>query len=260
MAHWTQCLLYKHKYPILDCQYPKSLSCWRVYFFFLKTDKTWGKKFLRSPRLHGSLFVFQEKNRTPGVWSLLRPQGTSERDLSALWDQLGWKAQHLETHGPKYQQTRRNQFHRKTHLRKILSSIRPLLHHLVPVLESLWGMLQGHHRIFESTPERDSIYVARLYHHMDPGNRQGLRNLVCRGVVVQIMTEQGKNRMVLREWCWWCWDGIPEGEVQHKVRRTSSDLHSKGLMNKSPSLLGISASSSPKMNFLLGSVTPFRNK
>lgn len=46
------------------------------------------------------------------------------------------------------------------------------------------------------------IYVARLYYHMDPGNRQGLRNLVCRGVTVQIMTEQGKNRMVPREWCW----------------------------------------------------------
>lgn len=46
------------------------------------------------------------------------------------------------------------------------------------------------------------IYVARLYYHTDPGNRQGLRDLVCRGVTVQIMTEQGKNRMVLREWCW----------------------------------------------------------
>lgn len=52
------------------------------------------------------------------------------------------------------------------------------------------------------------IYVARLYHHMDPGNRQGLRNLVCRGVTVQIMTEQ--------EYCY-CWKNFvnypPSNEV-----------------------------------------------
>ncbi|CAO2606474.1 C-_U-editing enzyme APOBEC-1 [Lemmus lemmus] len=46
------------------------------------------------------------------------------------------------------------------------------------------------------------IYVARLYHHMDPRNRQGLRDLICRGVTVQIMTEQGENRLVLMVWCW----------------------------------------------------------
>ncbi|XP_051011606.1 C-_U-editing enzyme APOBEC-1 [Acomys russatus] len=40
------------------------------------------------------------------------------------------------------------------------------------------------------------IYVARLYYHADQWNRQGLRDLISRGVTIQIMTE--------RECCY-CW-------------------------------------------------------
>lgn len=38
------------------------------------------------------------------------------------------------------------------------------------------------------------IYVARLYHHMDEQNRQGLRDLIKSGVTIQIMTTPGKNK------------------------------------------------------------------
>lgn len=37
------------------------------------------------------------------------------------------------------------------------------------------------------------IYVARLYHHTDQQNRQGLRDLINSGVTIQIMGASGKN-------------------------------------------------------------------
>lgn len=52
------------------------------------------------------------------------------------------------------------------------------------------------------------IYAARLYHHTDQRNRQGLRDLISRGVTIQIMTEQ--------EYCY-CWRNFvnypPSNEV-----------------------------------------------
>ncbi|XP_014403001.1 PREDICTED: C-_U-editing enzyme APOBEC-1 isoform X1 [Myotis brandtii] len=53
------------------------------------------------------------------------------------------------------------------------------------------------------------IYVARLYHHMDEQNRQGLRDLIKSGVTVQIMTTPEYD------YCWRNFVNYPPGKDTH---------------------------------------------
>lgn len=56
------------------------------------------------------------------------------------------------------------------------------------------------------------IYVARLYHHMDQQNRQGLRDLVGSGVIIQIM------RAPEHDHCWRNFVNYPPGKDVHWPR------------------------------------------
>ncbi|KAM5336645.1 C-_U-editing enzyme APOBEC-1 isoform 3-T4 [Glossophaga mutica] len=56
------------------------------------------------------------------------------------------------------------------------------------------------------------IYVARLYHHMDQQNRQGLRDLVSSGVIIQIM------RAPEHDHCWRNFVNYPPGKDVHWPR------------------------------------------
>ncbi|XP_028616891.1 C-_U-editing enzyme APOBEC-1 isoform X2 [Grammomys surdaster] len=56
------------------------------------------------------------------------------------------------------------------------------------------------------------IYVARLYHHSDQRNRQGLRDLISSGVTIQIMTEQESC------YCWRNFVNYPPSNEAHWPR------------------------------------------
>ncbi|XP_012879117.1 PREDICTED: C-_U-editing enzyme APOBEC-1 [Dipodomys ordii] len=56
------------------------------------------------------------------------------------------------------------------------------------------------------------IYVARLFQHMDPQNRQGLRELIHSGVTIQVMRPQEYD------YCWKNFVNYPPGQEEHWPR------------------------------------------